>query len=275
MRRFAVVFAMLTTCLGLEGRAYSQPPEMTPHLKSQVEIALFTEIRHIELAPPSITTPMPEANLMLQAMPEPIGDPRIELLTQYFETAMKSWVKPDAFSVDYHAVASDVATVIVGEDPIWDGDKSRARTGIMLLGIAMWESRYRAYVDDGTCNKYASVKGPLPKEIKVLLQKGNCDGGWAYSMWQVHPVRWNAGNGRIEDWTREVLMDRKAAIHAALAIARRSIRGSGGLCWYTGEPGGDEGCPKAEVRFKTGLEYYRDHSFRRFKPKVSSAASSG
>lgn len=130
----------------------------------------------------------------------------------------------------------------------------------MLLGIAFWESRYRQYVDDGTCNKYAQVHNP-PKDIAKLLQMGNCDGGWAHSMWQVHPMKWNDGHGHLEEFSGDALSDRQTAIRAALLIARRSIRNSGGLCWYTGEGADGNGCPKAVTRFNHGADYWRKHPY--------------
>jgi hypothetical protein len=204
------------------------------------------------IEPPAIAEPLPEA---------PTRNPQLENLAAYFETAMNKWAKPDKLSADYHSIATDVATVVLAEDPIWTTDTTRARTGIELLGIANFESTYRTFVDDGTCNRYA--KDPhAPKEIAALLKKfGNCDGGWAHSMWQVHPLKWNDGHGHIEEFSGEALSDRKTAIRAALILARRSIRGSGGLCWYTGEGTDGNGCPKAVVRFNFGIDYFRKHPY--------------
>jgi hypothetical protein len=80
-------------------------------------------------------------------------------------------------------------------------------------------------------------------------------------MWQVHPLKWNDGHGHIEEFSGEALSDRKTAIRAALILARRSIRGSGGLCWYTGEGTDGNGCPKAVVRFNFGIDYFRKHPY--------------
>ncbi len=195
-----------------------------------------------------------------EPLPAAAEDPMHAALTEYFETAMNFWVKPSSLSTDYHAVASDMATVCLAEEPIWASDKTRARTGIQMLALAYHESNYRAYVDNGTCNKY--TKEHAPKDVARLFNLfGDCDGGEAHSMWQVWPKQMLDSNGKLVEFTaKDIDSDRKTAIRAALFIARRSIRGSGGLCWYSGEGSGGD-CPKAAVRYETAQDYYKHHPF--------------
>jgi len=250
MRRSVFFVVLMASTMVFAGVGLAQ---ISPSPKEQVATTTAT----VATIPASITT---VTGIPAPAEDEEDDDGRLESLTEYFEDAMTSWARPDKLSADYHSIASDMASVVVAEDPIWVSDTSRARTGIMLLGIAFWESRYFSYVDNGSCNKYVNGRG-APKEIRRLIQSGNCDGGWAHSMWQVHPMKWYVGNGQYEEFSGEKLLDRKTAIHAALLIARRSIRSTNGLCWYTGEGADGAGCPKAIVRFDYGVKYSRLNPF--------------
>jgi hypothetical protein len=240
MRR--ILIAILTACLTVlagVGLASKHSPEAQAAAAQQPEMTLTNAVVQMP-------EPMPKLDPM-----DPV-DPHQAALMDYFETAMQFWLKPTSLSTDYHSVASDVAQVVLSEEPIWPTDTTRGRTGIQMLAIAFHESSFRAYVDNGTCNRYAKDEH-APKEISKLFQMfGDCDGGMAHSMWQVWP--------KAEFSAQTLDADRKNAIRAALYLARRSIRGSGGLCWYSGEgTGGD--CPKAAVRYETAQDYWKKHPF--------------
>jgi hypothetical protein len=251
MHRVTVFITLLVACLFISGT--SLPDKATAQAASLPAVDLTTT----EAALVNIT-PM---QLPVTEEPAPaVEDLQHAALTDYYEAAMNFWVKPTSLSTDYHAVASDMATVCLNEEPIWSNDTTRARTGIQMLALAFHESSYRAYVDDGTCNKY--TKEHAPKDVARLFALfGDCDGGEAHSMWQVWPKQMLDSNGKLVEFTaRDLDSDRKNAIRAALFIARRSIRGSGGLCWYSGEGSGGD-CPKAAVRYETAQDYYKHHPF--------------
>jgi hypothetical protein len=202
---------------------------------------------------------------------------RFDEFTAYIQEAMNSATTPDQYSVDYDQVANDLATVVLDpEEPaFWKNDKTKARTAIMMVGIAYHETNYRAYVDDGRCNDPEWRKSE--EGAKMMRISGNCDGGIAHSMWQVHtstdgivvmPANYDDSSKDTDkrEWCyafemkenrcatdegkliapKEMASDRQAAIRVALHMARRSIRRGVKLCQYTGE--GDV-CPKGDVRY--------------------------
>jgi hypothetical protein len=184
-------------------------------------------------------------------------DTRIEPLAAYVLTAMKRWAPPDELSADYEEIARQIATTALDGEPVWEHDTSRGKTAILIASLGFWESRFRAYVDDGSCN----AKGFTSRSKLAYL--GNCDGGWAHSIWQIHPMRLctskdAAGFCTYEDVTGKKLSDRAYASRIALWLARRSIRGGAGLTGYTGEVAG---FTKARTRLSFALDYSRRHPY--------------
>jgi hypothetical protein len=163
----------------------------------------------------------------------------------------------------YDAVARDIANVAsdASEQPIWGDDVTRAKTAIVLTALAFFESRFWRFVDEGICN------GRDSSRVRAL---GNCDGGYAYSLWQIHPedglvlVGDGWAHARDVRGVREVITgkmliaDRTLAARVALHIARRSIRAGAGLCQYTGELGP---CPKGNTRLGFALRWVARHPF--------------
>src|SRR5579871_2044378 len=81
-----------------------------------------------------------------------------------------------------------------------------------------------SWIDDGKCNE-EKWRTDHPQWIKG----GDCDGGHAWGMWQVHPPNEDAAIGHT------YVADRKVGIRAALTIARASLQAHIGLCHYSGE----------------------------------------
>lgn len=255
MRRFIFLGVLSACLLVIAGAVLAKNEKSLSAAPSTTTLSSGEQTTMVSVAPSTTASALTPESLL-----EPKEDPRLEPLTSYFETAMNTWAKPDKLSADYHSIATDVATVVLAEDPIWDSDTNRYRTGLVLLGIGFWESRYRTYVDDGSCNKWVNGVG-APKEIAQLIQGGNCDGGWAHSIFQIHPMKWFDGKKFTEYTGKMLLADRKTAVKAALLIARRSIRNGAGLCWYTGEGADGGGCPKGVTRLNTGVDYAKKHPF--------------
>ena len=197
---------------------------------------------------------------------------RFEKFENYVLDAMNSAAKPDSYSASYKDVAHDIATVVLDpqEPPIWKNDKMKARTAVLLVSLAYNETSFHAYVDDGRCN---DVKWRSTSEgAKTMKIGGNCDGGHARSMWQLHmsggivivPVNYDdeskdvdrrewcysyqcsEDDGKVVD-PKQVIENRQDAIRIALHMVRRSIRNHVGLCQFTGE---SDVCPKGEVRLQ-------------------------
>lgn len=103
--------------------------------------------------------------------------------------AEHSWYeKRSATEARYHAVAEDVAQVVLAEEPVFDGEHGRERTALLLAAIASLESGYHRDVD------HCVRRGP----------------GGAETLWQLHtPER--------------VCRDRLNAVHVALRMVRESF----------------------------------------------------
>jgi hypothetical protein len=191
----------------------------------------------------------------------------------------------------YGSIASDIVHMVRSEKPAFPSDEDRSRTAVLVATVAFYEGAFAAYVDKGQCNdwkwRHPKTSGPdamAADEVaarKALLASGGCDGGWAYSLWQIHPFdsSWREGIVLLDDsrqWSfasyvhdgveRKVIMgsdliaDRQLASQVALRMLRRSLgpTGSGNLCGYTGE---GSSCWKAALRQNFALDWSRRHPF--------------
>lgn len=149
------------------------------------------------------------------------------------------------------AVADQTASIALRSDPVPfhrtpaapdDDDRDRHRTGLLLMSIAFYESRFRGYVDDGRCNDPVWRALPAAKPLLVL---GGCDGGLARSLWQLHGFHG----------------PREAAIAEALSRARAGFRAGVGLRWYTGESVSRGSTPKSWAREHLAYEWAKLHPF--------------
>jgi len=152
-------------------------------------------------------------------------------LAAYVYGAMTSWASESHDETLWRGIAADIASTTAS-----------APEALLLASLAFHEGRFRAYVDEQQCNDpiwRASRDGRI-----AMASGGDCDGGWAYSLWQIHPL-----DART---TARELRDRRAAARIALTIARR------GPCAYTGESGP---CPKGETRWRVVRAYSAAHPF--------------
>lgn len=142
------------------------------------------------------------------------------------------------------AIASDIAEVALSEERAFDGDDDGQQTALLLVSIAHYETgrSWASWIDSGKCNDEKWREGH-PQWIKG----GDCDGGKAWSMWQVHPPNDDPKIGHT------YVADRKAGIRAALEIARRSLKAHVGLCYYSGETAPH--CRLASMRLETARNW--------------------
>jgi hypothetical protein len=165
-------------------------------------------------------------------------DARVGKLASWTHDIIESWPKPssDLEQVDLDALAHDIATAAVD-------DGKPADAAMLLSALAFHEgARFASYVDDFSCNTWMhdawktpkvietdvvsavtgkpithteACKACLPRAEQKILAYGDCDGGRAYTLWQIHPGDYGV--------TVEQLTDRVFAAKLALSIARRDI----------------------------------------------------
>jgi hypothetical protein len=148
---------------------------------------------------------------------------------------------PAATADRIREMSRQVAEVVTRADepPV----ESMVRTGLTLMSLAFNETRYRKYVDDGSCND-ATWRHAHPQELALA----NCDGGIAFSDFQIHTqtglhLYWGTvreyGFERDPRATREIVVhgldmieDRTKAIVSALHMLRSSPTAA---MWTTGK----------------------------------------
>lgn len=163
----------------------------------------------------------------------------------------------------YEAIATDIATVVLDPDeaPLYD-DADKAETALQVAGVGFFESRYWAFVDDGSCNRLAWKRDHgWAKEL--------CDGGRAWTIWQIQANYTKTGGIELDgdSWRYgptgyrgpALVKDRRVAARVALHMMRGSLRKTGSLCGYTGEKGP---CPKAKERRDIARSYLLAHPFK-------------
>lgn len=210
---------------------------------------------------------------------------KYDALRAYLLESLRAWMHEKSTNDNdlarYTSTADAVAAVALTETPAWDADINHAKTAIVVLGLGWMETRDREYVERGWCNNLSRAddgtvtpyKWRKSKNgISVMSVGGACDGGYAYSRWQLHPEGGLAfskndvrhyldvpGVSPADIITGEKLIESKEiAARVAWRIVRRSIRAGAGLCQYSGEPGP---CPKADLRLKFGLGWFDRHPF--------------
>lgn len=160
-------------------------------------------------------------------------------LAFYLSTVL-SVITPQTQTNRRESIAADVAAVALTEEPAFDDDADKHRTALLLTAIAKWETggSWAKWIDDGSCNDavWRIVHA-------ATMHGGDCDGGRAWGLWQVHAPGDDPSVGRA------YVADRRTGIRAALGIARASLHAGQGLCWYTGEL--SPSCPKGAARLRT------------------------
>jgi hypothetical protein len=152
-----------------------------------------------------------------------------QALSAYILAAMNTWVPPekqpeplDETRARYASIADDIAAAVERDDEpsLFPNDPDKTLTGLLVASMAVSESTYFKRVDEGHC-----------------LQ-GECDGGLAFTMWQIHPqcglafydLKWRfdcAHGFRGVD----LVTDRQLAVRLVLHI----IRGPHDGRWNGGE----------------------------------------
>jgi hypothetical protein len=194
--------------------------------------------------------------------------PAAALVAAYLVEAMTTWTP-----VRYHApkteadvrayymtIAMQVVTVARDESALFKDDDDRVRTSTQIVALGAYEGNFISWVDDGSCND--SV---WRNKHTDLLRAGDCDGGHAWSTWQIHV---NQGITLTADglftydakgWQGlDLAKDRLKPIRVAIHIVRASFKSTGSLRGYTGE---GKDTPKAIARTKRARDWLVEHPF--------------
>lgn len=202
-------------------------------------------------------------------------------LITYLLVAMTAWVpvrnltawgesKEDVLA-RYESIANDVASVALDPDepPVFTGAAGRTKTALLVMSVASFEGGFQKFVDDGECNdsRFSADR------------RGGCDGGRAYTIWQLHAREFGGGfvllsDGRLssaryataaELASHEVLgpaaliADRKVAARVAQRLLRQSLKTWGSLCSYSGESCEPGRHPKADARLDRAKRFFAQH----------------
>lgn len=173
-------------------------------------------------------------------------------LATYLIDVMNDWphARKEVPAVDN----KDIAYSIVGAT-------SDAKDAVLLAALGYFEgARYAQYVDSGQCNDAKWVR--TPEGIR-MTHWGACDGGHAYTIFQIHPIE----QGPLkEKCSRDVITaSRTNAAICALEIAHRSLARTKTLVDYTGEWRA-EGHPKADERLAFAKHATAKHPYLYEKP---------
>jgi hypothetical protein len=148
-------------------------------------------------------------------------------------------------TADYEDVARDIASAVdLGDD------------ATLLATLAYMECGFAQFVDTLECNDPAWRASP---EGQSIMGGKSCDGGNAYSIFQIHPVT-DKTAPLYESCRKEAIVVRSGAARCALKIARASMEATSTLQNYTGEPGDYH--PKADDRLRMANRAIARHPFK-------------
>lgn len=215
------------------------------------------------------------------------SDQYVAQLSRYALETMNRWTHAVSVvpTAPYEDVADDLAEAVATEvdDPghcpavigsdhrrrcVWIADETKGSVlwnrdsakVALLAGVGYWEgARYAANVDNCDCNSAAWRADPA--NAPLIHITGNCDGGRAWSIFQVWPRVGDASESPINvSCSKDMVAVRSTAARCALQILRMSMMGTGDLTGYTGEsPMGDH--PKATIRLEFARKALKKHPF--------------
>lgn len=153
-------------------------------------------------------------------------------LTIWLLAAMRAWVpvagggEREATEARYASIAADAAATAEAEEPLFKGEHGVAKTALLLVSVARYESNFLASVDEGRKRGDGGKSWCL---TQVLFP-----GDDAHRSLVVEDGKYRWSHDAAEGWTgKDLVDDRRKCFAAALAIARDSYRACGNLSGYT------------------------------------------
>lgn len=185
-------------------------------------------------------------------------------LVAYLLKAALVW-QPTSNAADiqrYTSIAEDVAFVAedTAEPALLRDDETRVKTGLLVMSVARYESRFAQNVDEGKCKSW------------------ECDGGHAFTLWQIHPAQGLKFDGELWQYSfdperltgAKLIADRRTAARMAMHMMRQSLRRTGNLCIYTGESCEVGKHPKATIRMSSAVTYLKENPYTPDAPESAS-----
>lgn len=188
----------------------------------------------------------------------------------------------------YEQTASDIVDIAFdpGNPAIFAGTDGRLKTALQLAALASFEGGFNDWVDDGSCNT------PEFQKHAKAQHRVECDGGAAFSIWQIHPeAGYIIKDGELtlaryvpreyvaahaEDVVTgpKLVAQRRLAALVAYYLVRYSEHRFHTLCSYTGE-----NCmgahPLALQRANRAKDYLAHHPFDPPPDEVSRIPAGG
>lgn len=163
----------------------------------------------------------------------------------------------------YESIATDVASVVSEEKPLFKGPTGRIKTALVILSIMNFESSFRRDVDLGL-GKLAKGDGGK----SVCLMQLNIGDKRTFA-WNTEKLRMAAPNDPpnevVEGWDqKELLADRKKCIRAGYRIIKMSFDATSKLPvteWLRVYASGnvENGSQASKTRMNLALHYFQDH----------------
>lgn len=210
---------------------------------------------------------------------------RHDALKAYLLDTMRVWApaqnQPEQDISNYESIAEDITTGMLSrEEPaFWKDDTTKGKSALLVTSIGYWEGHYWKFVDDGRCNSAKWLKSR--EGARLTGPKATCDGGHAYSIFQIHPDRGGialdydedddgnlVGEGYGYHYDRpsapfvtgtDMIFERTKAVRAVIHMLRPAVAAGNNLCEYTGEA---RPCTKGKERLEWALKWWASHPFQ-------------
>ena len=224
---------------------------------------------------------LPAQENLVPATPSPSpAELKFQHLRDFTLDTMMGWPKGarDLPVADVTDIANDIAAAVSSEptavelttgkscytirgsdrcfwQPEWNTDGAKA---VLMAALAYYEgSRFAGYVDTNLCTDKTWRKSENSK--RTMHMGGDCDGGAAHSLWQIHPFQ--LPNSKHYPICAKDVVDgsRFNAARCALELARQSMVNRNNLSGYTGEDMYIH--PKADDRLNWARDSLRKHPY--------------
>lgn len=164
----------------------------------------------------------------------------------------------------YESIATDIATVVTTEAPVFKGEDARLKTSSIILSLMFFEGGFRKDVDTGLGKLAKGDNGNSACLMQLNVGKGRT-------------IKWNTKEDRVPRWgdapedihqgwtAEELLSDRKICIAGGLRTIRMSFRACGKLQpseWLRAYASGS--CEKGSKESKSRMNFaFRWYSMNR------------